>query len=72
MDDLTKKIIDAKTPADAKAIASRVPREFLKDWHSLKVWVMKDILHAKADYCKQFKNALIESGEKPLVSRMYQ
>ena len=67
MDDLAEKIIDAKTPADAKAIASRVLREFHKDWHSLKVWVMKDILHAKADYCKQFKNALIESGEKPLV-----
>ena len=28
---------------------------------------MKDILHAKADYCKQFKNALFESGEKLLV-----
>ena len=28
---------------------------------------MKDILHANSDYCKQFKNALIESGKKPLV-----
>ena len=67
MDDLAEKIIDAITPADAKEMASRVPMEFHKDWHSVKVWVMKGILHAKADYCKQFKNALIDSGEKPLV-----
>ena len=67
MDDLAESVLSARTPADAKAIASRVPMEFHKDWHTIKVWVMKDILHAKADYCTPFKNALIQSGETPLV-----
>ena len=48
MHDLTENIIDDKTTAVEKAIASRVPRKIHKDWHSIKVWVMKYILHAKA------------------------
>ena len=67
LDDLAENVLGAKPPADAKAIASRVPMEFHKDWHTIKVWVIKYILHAKADYCAQFKNALIQSGETPLV-----
>ena len=57
MDDLVERVIGARTPADATAISSRVPMKFHKDWHTIKVWVMKDSLHAKAGYCIQFKNA---------------
>ena len=54
MNDLTERVVGARTPADAKAIA-------------LYTWVMKYILYAKEDYCTQFKNTLIQSGETPLV-----
>ena len=65
MDDLAERVLGVRTTADVKAIASRVPMEFHKDWHTIKMWVVKYILHAKADYCTPFKNALIQSGETP-------
>ena len=67
MDDLAQEIFEANTPEEAKEIASRVPNHMHKDWHSIKLCIMKEILHAKADYCKQFKSALMESVGKRLV-----
>ena len=46
---------------------SRLESGVSQDWHTIKEWVMKDSLHAKANYCTQFKNALIQSGETTLV-----
>ena len=67
MDDLAQEIFEAKTPEEAKEIASRVPSHMHKDWHSIKLCIMKEIIHAKADYCNQFKSALKESVGKRLV-----
>ena len=60
-DALAQEVIEASCPADAKAVSTRVPRHLHKNWYSIKMCVMKDILHAKADYCAKFK-------EEPLSS----
>ena len=60
-------IINASTPAEAKEIASHVPRYLHGDWHQIKPSVMKQILHAKADYCPLFRYTLIESTGKIIV-----
>ena len=58
---------NARTPSEAKEIASRVPRCQHKDWHSIKLQVMKEVLHAKADYSPIFRSALINSVGKRIV-----
>ena len=67
LNDLAKQVLEARTPDQAKEIASRVPRELHKNWHSIKLIVMKEILHAKADYNSRFKEELILSDGKKLV-----
>ena len=67
LDDLANEVLAARSPADAKEIAWRVPLELHKGWHSMKRTVMKQILHAKADYCPLFKSTLMDSGNKNLV-----
>ena len=64
-DDHAHDILDARTPAETKEIASRIPGFLHKDWHKIKLTVMKDILHAKD--CSHFKSALIESVGKQFV-----
>ena len=59
--DLADEVLKAPTAAEAKSIASRVPRHLHKDWHSIKNSVMKEILHIKADYCAHFKQSLLDS-----------
>ena len=59
--DLADEVLKAPTAAEAKSIASRVPRHLHKDWHSIKKSVMKEILHIKADYCAHFKQSLLDS-----------
>ena len=44
-----------------------MPRHLHKNWHSIKMCVMKDILHAKAHYCTKFKEELLNSGKNWLV-----
>ena len=66
-DALAQEVIEASCPADAKAVSTRVPRHLHKNWHSIKMCVMKDILHATADYCAKFKDELLSSGGKNLV-----
>ena len=66
-DALAQEVIEASWLADAKAVSTRVPRHLHKNWHSLMMCVMKDILHAKADYCAKFKDELLSSGRKNLV-----
>ena len=48
-------------PSKAKEIASNVPIHFHHDWHHIKLTVMREILHAKADCCPLFKTELMES-----------
>ena len=66
-DELAQEILEARTPAEAKDVSSRVPNEMHKDWHCIKMCIMKEILHAKADYCQLFRSALKESMGKRLV-----
>ena len=49
---------------EAKEIASRAPRDIHTNWHSIKVCV---ILHAKADFCEEFKSALLDTAGRRLV-----
>ena len=46
LDDLANEVLAARSPADAKEIAWRVPLELHKGWHGMKRTVMKQILHA--------------------------
>ena len=59
--------METHSPAEAKEIASSIPRQLHIDWHAIKVCVMRDILHVKADYCPIFKSTLIASVGKRLV-----
>ncbi len=66
-DELANEVLLSDTPEEAKEIASRVPIHLRRDWNSLKLVAMRDILHAKADYCQQFRNELLNSAGKHLV-----
>ena len=65
--DLAEEVLSAPSAAEAKAIASRVPRMLHKDWHAIKTVVMREVLHAKADCCNTFKQSLLNSAGKRLV-----
>ena len=65
-DSLAQEVLESSSPFDAKSVSSRVPRHLHKNWHSIKMYVMKDILHAKTHYCAKFKD-LLNSGKNRLV-----
>ena len=65
MDEHALEIKDTETPAEAKEIVSCIPRYLHRDWHKIKLTVMREILIAKADYCPMF--ALIDSSDKNLI-----
>ena len=65
--ELAQEVLDAETAAEAKAVASRVPRYLRRDWHTIKMSVMKEILHIKADLCPTFKQTLLDSTNCRLV-----
>ena len=67
LDDIAAEIMASRTPAEAKDIASRIPRHLHRDWHSFKHCVMREVLHAKADSCPRFKQELIQTGDRKLV-----
>ena len=67
MDEHAQEVLDTSSPAEAKEIASSIPRQLHKDWHAVKVCAMREILHAKADYCHLFRSTLIDSVGKRLV-----
>ena len=64
---IVDEIMAARSAADAKDIAARIPRELQRDWHRVKRDVLKEILHAKADCCPLFKRTLLESDGKRLI-----
>ena len=63
MDEHALEILDARTPNEAKEISSRVPRCQHRDWHSIKLSVVKEILHVKADCFSLFRSANKQHGE---------
>ena len=65
--DLAQEVLDVATAAEAKAVASRVPRYLHRDWHTIKKSVIKEILHIKADFCPTFKQTLLDSTNCRLV-----
>ena len=65
--DLAEEAIKAPSPAEAKAVAARVPKHLHKDWHLIKKSIMKEILHIKADFCAYFKQSLLDSASSRLV-----
>ena len=66
-DSLAQEVLESSSPSDAKSVSSRVPHHLHKNWHSVKMCAMKDILHAKAHYCAKFKEELMNSGKNRLV-----
>ena len=67
MDELAQEVLEASSAKEAKDIASRAPRDKHNNWNSIKVCVMREILHAKADSCEEFKSVLLDSSGKRLV-----
>ena len=62
MDDLALEVMDAPSASEAKKIAYRMSKDMHKDWHSIKVCVMRQILHENADYCEEFKSVLLDTA----------
>ena len=52
--DLADEILSTSNPEQAKEVSSRVPRHMHKDWHSIKIWVMEEVLNAKLSSCSEF------------------
>ena len=67
MDELAQEVLEAPSAEEAKDIASRAPRETRNNWNSIKVCVMREILHAKADFCEEFKSVLLDTSGKRLI-----
>ena len=61
-DDLAEKVFHARTPRDAKLIASEVKIDNA-DWAEKRYDVMKTVLREKAKCSKKFRNELLTSGE---------
>ena len=65
-DDLAEKVIKAKTPREAKDIAS-VVKNSDSNWHKIKYEVMERVLNEKADCSEEFRKELIATGTKLLI-----
>ena len=66
-DDLAQDILEAPTPGQAKEITSQIHKHLYGSWHEHQLNVMKEIWMSKAQSCKKFRDALIESRDKKLV-----
>ena len=66
-DDLAQCILESNTPGQAKEIASQIPRHLFGSWHADKLHVMQEILFAKAECCKELRDALLERRDQKLV-----
>ncbi len=66
--DLAQKIKDAKHAGAAKAISRKgISKDESELWEGRSEEVMKDLLRAKLESCTQFRDALIQSGDKILA-----
>ena len=65
-DDLAELVVKAATPRDAKIIANKINHD-KTNWHNVKFDVMREVLRVKAASSKQFRDALLQTGDKILV-----
>ena len=65
-DDLPEKVFNAATHREAKLIASEIKHK-ASNWHTIKCDVTKEVLRAKMTSSQQFKDALLDTGDKILV-----
>jgi ribA/ribD-fused uncharacterized protein len=61
-----KNILAAKTPGDAKKFGRGAPINVV-EWDTRKVHYMREIVHAKIGYVKDYAGKLINTGTSPLV-----
>ena len=68
-DDLAEKVVNAKSPKDAKQIASevKIPGSW---WDNAKYDIMREVLIAKIGSNKFFRDELLNSGDKNLVEAL--
>ena len=59
---LAQEVLESSSPSDAKAVSSRVTRHLHKNWHSVKMCAMKDILHAKGHLLESVRFDLIKEA----------
>ena len=67
MTELAQELLELPSAVDVKEIASMAPRENHNNWHSIKVCVMREIIHANADFCEEFKSVLLDTAGRRLV-----
>ena len=63
--DIAHNILQARTPAQAKAISKKVKK--CEQWHEAKCSVMTDIVEAKAKQCSVFRDTLVSTKNKRLI-----
>ena len=68
-DDLAEKVVNVKSPKDAKQIASevKIPGSW---WDNAKYDIMREVLIAKIGSNKFFRDELLNSGDKNLVEAL--
>lgn len=63
---IARQIIYSPTPSKAKYWGRRVPLN-IDEWDTRKVHYMREIVHAKFSYVKDYAGKLINTGASPLV-----
>ena len=66
-EDLKEKIRNARSAYDAFKLAEANKDKYRKNWDTIKLGVMKEILRAKIEQHPYVKKKLIESGDKELI-----
>jgi len=70
-EELLEQLRSARSAHDAMVVAYANKDKRLKDWDSIKLGIMKEILHAKAEQHPYVKKKLLESGDKELVENSW-
>ncbi len=65
--ELTEQIRHYRTAKQVKMVSTKIPRDRLKGWDSVKYQVMEEILTAKVSSCYKFKKSLLDSGSMTLI-----
>lgn len=66
-EEMKEKIRNTRSAHDAFKLAQANEDKYRKDWHDVKVSIMKEILLAKVDQHPYVKKKLIDSGDKELI-----
>lgn len=66
MQKYSKSIFDAPTPKEAKRLGRQVKLD-VKEWDNHKVWLMREIIHAKFSQVPDLAGQLINTGAMLLV-----